>query len=137
MTILWNACTFFVEISWLKNDLEASTVMISLKVILLNNFRTFNDLWGRRSFYEVVENPLKCMYKTYHKNIMTGSRFRSSESFDFILNDFIDRNFHKDHTLNSFYGHSMTFEVKGHLYRVVDNPVKYIYKIKFFYWYLN
>ena len=49
-------------------------------------------------FHIVVENPLKCIYKTFHKNIMTNSRFRSFESFDLILNDFLDKNFCKDHT---------------------------------------
>ena len=65
-------------------------------------------------FYEIVENPLKCMYKTSHKNIMTSSRFRSFNSYDFILNDFIDKNLFKGYTFNHLSGHSMTSEVKGH-----------------------
>ena len=68
--------------------------------------------------------------KIFSKNIMTSSRFRSFDTYDFLLNDFIDKNLFKGHTFKNFSGHSMTSEVKGHFYIVVDNPVKFINKIK-------
>ena len=45
-----------------------------------------------------------------------------------MLNDFIDENFCKGHTLNNFLRTLMASEVKGHFYKVVDNYVKCMYK---------
>ena len=62
-------------------------------------------------FNKVVDNPVKYMYKNFCKKIMTGSWFRR-----FVKTS----NFQK-----KFYGHSLTSEVKDHLYEVEDNPIKY------------
>ena len=78
-------------------------------------------------FYKVMDNPAKYMYKNFRKNIITGSWIRSVLSYDFILNDFMDKNFRKSRTIWQIFGHLTTSEVKGHIYKVVENPLKYRY----------
>ena len=103
----------FVKISWIIHDLEASKVMISywmnswikisIKVIHSTIFfghSMTSEVKGH--FYKVVDNYVKCMCKKFRKNIMNYSWYRSFESYDFILNDFIDKYFRKGHTLNNF-----------------------------------
>ena len=73
---------------------------------------------------KVMDKSLKYLYKNFRKNIMNYSWYRSFKSYDFILNDFIEKNVCKGHSFNNFFGHSLTSEVKGHVYRVVHNYVK-------------
>ena len=77
---------------------------------------------------KVLDNSVKYMYKNFRRNIMSGSGVRSFQSYNFILNDFIEKNVRKGHSFHIFFGHSMTSEVEGHLNKVVDKSVKYLYK---------
>ena len=91
---------------------------------------SFNNFFGhsltsevKGHVYKVVNNYVKCMCKKFRKSIINYSWSRSFKSYDFILNEFMSKNFNKGHTFNNFFGHSMTSEVKGHFYKVVDNYV--------------
>ena len=54
-------------------------------------------------FYKVVDNYVKCLCKKFRKNIIDYSWSRSFESYDFKLDDFIDKNFCKGHTLKKIF----------------------------------
>ena len=73
-----------------------------------------------------IENPMKYMYKNFQKNIMSGWWVRTFQSYNFILNDSIEK-FSKGNSFNIFFGHSMTSEVKGHIYKVVDKPLNFMH----------
>ena len=79
--------------------------------------------------YKLVDKYVKCMCKKFRKNIMNNAWSRSFKSYDFMLNEFMDKNFNKGHTLNNFFEHSMTSEVKSHFYKIVDNYVKVNFKL--------
>ena len=100
------------------------------KVILLTIFfghSATSEVKGQ--FYKVMDNSAKYMYKTFRKSIITGSWIKTFLSYDLILNDFMDKNFRKVHTfLTIFFGCLVAFGVEGHFFKVVDNPVKYVYK---------
>ena len=68
--------------------------------------------------YKLVDKYVKCMCKKFRRIIMNISWSRHFKSYDFILNDFIDK----------FFGHQMNSEVKGHLNKVMDKSLKYLYK---------
>ena len=78
-------------ISWIK---------ISVKVTLFwqSFFGCLVTSEVKGQFYKVIDNAAKYMYKNFRKNIITCSWIRTFLSYDFILNDFMDKNFRKVHT---------------------------------------
>ena len=102
----------------------ASKSIISVKVILLNFFGYLMTSGVKDPLIKVVDNSAKFMHKNVLKNIMTGSWVKTFQSYNFILNDFIDKMsvkvilFQKISVIQWPLGSKI----------ILDNSVKYMYK---------
>ena len=109
-------CKFFVKISWIIHDLEALKVTISywmnswvlLKISVKVIHQTiFSDIQWLLMWKVIFTKLLIIVWNACVKFFVKISWIilwsRSFKNYDFILNDFIDKNFRKGHTLNNFF----------------------------------